>query len=87
MEASNEKRIFAFVNRISFTSLIMDISLPGYTALCTASEKGHSSVVEILLSRGADVNAKTNSGKCFFSYTIQLMTLIAVLMINSNDDI
>ena len=34
----------------------------GYTALCVAAIKGHSSCLDLLLNAGADVNMKTNIG-------------------------
>ena len=44
------------------TNLIDHQTLHGYTALHLATERGHTSVVEILLAHGADVNIASVSG-------------------------
>ena len=36
------------------------------TALHTAADRGHSTTVEVLLARGADMEARTNTGKTAF---------------------
>ena len=50
----------------------MNAKASGWTPLAVAAHRGHKEVAELLIAKGADVNAKDNNGGTPLDVAIQL---------------